>query len=56
MTDDFCLIHGYEFMRCDKVWGAIPYCEECDRERASHLQHNTHINKEHDDTLYYRNR
>lgn len=30
MPDDFCLEHGYEFMRCDKVWGAIPYCLACD--------------------------
>jgi hypothetical protein len=30
MPDDFCLEHGYEFMRCDRVWGAIPYCLACD--------------------------
>lgn len=29
MPDDFCIEHGYEFMKCDKVWGAIPYCEKC---------------------------
>jgi hypothetical protein len=35
MNDDFCLIHGYEFMRCEKVWGAIPYCEACDNPGAA---------------------
>lgn len=32
MSDDFCLIHGYEFMACEKVWGAVPHCTECDAE------------------------
>ena len=34
MPDDFCIAHGYEFMRCEKVWGAIPYCKACDDERS----------------------
>lgn len=34
MTDDFCVEHGYEFMRCERVWGAIPYCAACDVLRA----------------------
>jgi hypothetical protein len=33
MTDDFCVTHGYEFMRCEKAWGAIPYCTACDDDR-----------------------
>jgi hypothetical protein len=41
MSDDFCIEHGYEFMRCEKVWGAIPYCAACEvreaKERASAL-------------------
>ncbi len=31
MSDDFCLIHGYEHMRTDR--GPIPYCAQCDKER-----------------------
>lgn len=38
MPDDFCLEHGYEFMHCEKVWGAIPYCKECDREKTMELE------------------
>lgn len=30
MSDDFCIIHGRDHMRCEKVWGAIPYCEACE--------------------------
>ncbi len=29
---DFCLIHGYEFMKTDR--GPIAYCSECDRLRT----------------------
>ena len=35
MPDDFCCEHGYEFMKCGKVWGAVPYCEACDDARAA---------------------
>lgn len=32
MSDDFCLIHGYEHMKSQ--WGnPIPYCEACENER-----------------------
>jgi hypothetical protein len=33
-TDDFCLEHGRDFMRCDK--GPIPYCRACEREKKPH--------------------
>lgn len=32
MSDDFCLIHGYEHMR-RRFGDPIPYCDECDRQR-----------------------
>lgn len=32
MSDDFCLEHGYEFMKSD-FGNPIPYCERCDQER-----------------------
>jgi hypothetical protein len=31
MSDDFCLIHGYEHMKHRKG-DPIPYCEACDSE------------------------
>jgi hypothetical protein len=31
MCDDFCVIHGYDHMRCNR--GFIPYCEACDNEK-----------------------
>jgi hypothetical protein len=32
MSDEFCLIHGYEHMKSQ--WGnPIPYCEACETER-----------------------
>jgi hypothetical protein len=32
MSDDFCLLHGYEFMV--GRFNTIPYCGECDRLKA----------------------
>jgi len=32
MNNDFCLVHGYEYMKSQ--WGnPIPYCEACEKER-----------------------
>ena len=45
MCKDFCVAHGYEFMRCEKVWGAIPYCAQCEEDRASE-QPNKQVNAE----------
>lgn len=33
MSDDFCLIHGYEHMRF-QFGNPIPYCEACENERS----------------------
>lgn len=33
MSDDFCLIHGYEHMKT-QFGNPIPYCEACENERA----------------------
>jgi hypothetical protein len=30
MPDDFCLIHGYEFMQRGRHQGAIPACTKCE--------------------------
>lgn len=32
MSDDFCLIHGYEHMKA-QFGNPIPYCAACDSER-----------------------
>lgn len=34
MSDDFCIEHGYEFMRC-AMGNPIPYCEECERQKKA---------------------
>lgn len=31
MCEEFCLIHGYEFMKKPMYLASIPYCTECDR-------------------------
>lgn len=32
MTDDFCLIHGYDYMRKSSIFDPIPYCSKCEKE------------------------
>jgi len=46
--DDFCLIHGYEFMRCDKAWGAIPYCFACEVLEADKAEPEAQFNNAND--------
>lgn len=33
MSDDFCLEHGRDYMRCDK--GPIPYCAKCETDSVA---------------------
>jgi hypothetical protein len=36
-TDDFCIIHGSEFMRSE-MGNPIPFCQACDDEAAAKIQ------------------
>lgn len=36
MSDDFCLIHGYEHMKA-QLGNPIPYCEACENEREDRI-------------------
>lgn len=33
MSDDFCIIHGYDHMR-SQMGNPIPFCEACESERC----------------------
>ena len=33
MSDDFCIVHGYEHMK-SQFGNPIPYCEACENERG----------------------
>ena len=46
--DDFCLEHGYEFMR-SRIGDPIPYCAECERityDQAMAREHGPDFNRE----------
>lgn len=36
MTDDFCVVHGRDYMKTDKEWGSIPYCTKCRRRHKTY--------------------